>query len=725
MEVNLTTGDLIDSKTWGGADDDSFAGIAAAQLDVGPRLFVVGTTKSYGNGGSDVAILRVDTDRQLGDWQVILGPTVARRSHQTTLLRDGRVLVSGGWGNTQAAVTSAEVYDPVSNVWAVTGDSRSARADHTATLLADGRVLAAGGVGNNASCTTNATSEVYSPVSGVWADGPSAPVSFGTGHSAIRLNNGRVLVSGGGNRCGTVFRSAALFDPTTSSWTRTGDMIAAREFHSSILLPDGRILVAGGVGQSSLFLSIASAEIYDPTTGQWTAAPDMATPRSTSCNGYMEPFLATLPNGKVMAAAGYRTIAPSGCLNGHTRSLSALAEVFDVASLTWAPAAPLSTPRAVTTLTPLLDGRVLVAGGTDGTQDLDTAELFNPTTGIWDDAAPMSIPRSTHSATRLLNGRVLLISGNTAEIFSPAPGLPPMAPSGLTAVPTSATTARLMWTDNSGNETGFSIERKLVSTGDWAVIATVAVNVRTYMNSNLTRGQSYLYRVRATGAEGDSGYSNEATLTMPTPPVAPTGLSATGSGMEAALVWADNSTNEDGFKIVRKTGSGGTWMEIATVAANTRAYRDSGLVDGSTYYYKVRSYNVAGNSAYSNVGSVAIRRPLPDFVVTNITLSPTSPAVNANFSATVTVRNQGTGSGDGGWLDVWMHQAGTPTCGAEGNRYESVGTLDPGASVTFTFPSLMMRVGGAYTFSAFTDSFCQTEEGNETNNRRTKNYSVR
>lgn len=725
LEVNLTTGDLIDSMTWGGSDDDSFSGVAAAQLDVGPRLFVVGTTRNYGNGGSDVAILRVDADRQLGEWQVILGPTVARRSHQATRLLDGRVLVSGGWGISQAAVTSAEVYDPVTNVWAVTGNSRSARADHTATLLADGRVLAVGGVGDNASCSTNATSEVYSPVSGTWADGPNAPVSFGTGHSAIRLNNGRVLVSGGGNRCGTVFRSAALFDPTTSTWIRTGNMTAAREFHSSIVLPDGRVLVAGGVGQNSLFLSIASAEIYDPTTGQWTAVPNMATPRSTSCNGYMEPFLATLPNGKVMAAAGYRTIAPVGCLNGHTRSLSARAEVFDVASLTWSPAAALCTPRAVTTLTPLLDGRVLVAGGTDGTRDLDTAELFNPATGTWDRAASMSVLRSTHSATRLLDGRVLLISGNTAEIFSPASGLPPIAPSSLTAVPASATTARLMWTDNSGNETGFSIERKLVSTGNWAVIATVAANVRTYMNSNLTRGQSYLYRVRAAGAEGDSGYSNEARLTMPILPAAPTGLSArVASGMEAALIWADNSTDEDGFKIVRKTGAGGTWVWIATVAANTRAYRDSGLVDGMTYYYMVRSYNVAGNSAYSNAASIVMRRPMPDFVVTNITLSPTNPAVNGNFSATVTVRNQGTGPGDGGWLDVWMHQAGTPTCGAEGNRYERVGTLDAGASAAFTFPSLKMRAGGTYTFSAFTDSFCQTQEGNETNNRRTKSYSV-
>ncbi|WP_295435270.1 kelch repeat-containing protein [uncultured Thiodictyon sp.] len=434
LEVNLTTGDLIGSKTWGGTDDDSFSGIAAAQLDVGPRLFVVGTTKSYGNGGSDVAILRVDVERQLGAWQAILGPTVARVSHQATLLRDNRVLVSGGRSGS-AAVASAEVYDPVANVWAATGDSLTARFDHTATLLADGRVLAAGGVGNNASCTTNATSEVYDPINGTWVVGPSAPVPFGTGHSAIRLNNGRVLVSGGGNRCGTVFRSAALFDPNTSSWTRTGDMTAAREFHSSTLLPDGRVLVAGGVGQNSLFLSIASAEIYDPATGQWTAVPAMATPRSTSCNGYMEPFLATLPNGKVMAAAGYRTIAPSGCLNGHTRSLSALAEVFDVASLTWAPAAPLSTPRALTTLTPLLDGRVLVAGGTDGTQDLDTAELFNPATGTWDGAAAMSIPRSTHSATRLVDGRVLVISGNTAEVFSlgspPPANRPPVANPGV------------------------------------------------------------------------------------------------------------------------------------------------------------------------------------------------------------------------------------------------------------------------------------------------------
>jgi hypothetical protein len=359
LEADLATGELIDSKTWGGADDDSLSAIAVAQLDVGARLFAVGTTKSYGNGGSDVGILRIDPSQALGDWQAILGPTVARSSHQATLLRDGRVLVSGG-ASGSAAVASAEIYDPTADVWAATGSSRSPRFDHTATLLADGRVLVAGGVSSGYNCSSNASSEIFDPTGGTWAVGPSAPVPFGTGHNSIPLNNGRILVSGGGNRCGTVFRSAALFDPTTATWTRIGDMTVPREFHSSALLPDGRVLVAGGVGQNSLYQSIANAEIYDPTTGAWSAMPNMTTARSTACNGYMESYLATLPNGRVLAAAGDRSVAPSGCLNSQTHSISAQAEVFDLVSGTWAAGAPLGTSRALTTLTPLLDGRVLV-----------------------------------------------------------------------------------------------------------------------------------------------------------------------------------------------------------------------------------------------------------------------------------------------------------------------------------------------------------------------------
>ncbi len=117
-------------------------------------------------------------------------------------------------------------------------------------------------------------------------------------------------------------------------------------------------------------------------------------------------------------------------------------------------------------------------------------------------------------------------------------------------------------------------------------------------------------------------------------------------------------------------------------------------------------------------------RPIPDFVVTGIVLTPTSPTAGGTFSAAVTVKNQGSGGGDGGWLDVWVNQPTVRTCPATGNAYAAVGSLAAGASKTLTFPGLSAGVAGAKTFRAFVDSYCGTLEALETNNQTTKAYTV-
>ena len=101
------------------------------------------------------------------------------------------------------------------------------------------------------------------------AHGPAA-FPAGTGHTAIRLVDGRVLVAGGGDRCGSAFNTAALFDPLTNTWSATGSMTATRQFHSAAPLQDGRVLVAGGVRGSPLRLN--QRRDLRPSLGTWTAA---------------------------------------------------------------------------------------------------------------------------------------------------------------------------------------------------------------------------------------------------------------------------------------------------------------------------------------------------------------------------------------------------------------------------------------------------------------------
>ncbi|MFN8007242.1 MAG: fibronectin type III domain-containing protein [Terriglobia bacterium] len=180
----------------------------------------------------------------------------------------------------------------------------------------------------------------------------------------------------------------------------------------------------------------------------------------------------------------------------------------------------------------------------------------------------------------------------------------PAAPSGLSATAISSSQINLSWTDNSSNETGFKIERKTGVGGTYSQIATVAANTTTYPNTGLSASTTYYYRVRAYNGIGDSAYSNEANATTqapPTPPAAPSGLTATKiSTSQINLSWTDNSGNESGFRIERKLGVGGTYSEIAVVGVNVTTYSNTGLNNGSVYYYRVRAYNGAGNSGYSN-----------------------------------------------------------------------------------------------------------------------------
>ncbi len=318
-------------------------------------------------------------------------------------------------------------------------------------------------------------------------------------------------------------------------------------------------------------------------------------------------------------------------------------------------------------------------------------------------------------------------SAYTNEASATTLNAAPAAPSALAATTVSTTQINLSWTDNATNETGFKIERKTGSGGTYAQIATVNADVTGYSDTGLTATTTYYYRVRATNSIGDSAYSNEANATTSSPiPAAPSNLTATStSSSQINLAWTDNATNETGFKIERKTGSGGTYSQIATAGAGATGYSNTGLTAGTTYYYRVRATNSAGDSPYSNEAS-ATSLAIPAFRAAaskaaasgSLAINkPTGTASGDVMVASISVRpNTATITAPSGWTLVRRIDNSNTNPNSLATYYRVAGSSEP-TSYTWSFSTTAGSAGGIQSFTGVdTSNPVDVEAGQNTAN---------
>jgi len=292
-------------------------------------------------------------DPVTGVWTPSGNSNAALEYGTATLLPSGKVLATRGCSdfNCNTPAGSAELYDPSSGTWSVTGAMVSPRSYQTATLLTNGKVLVAGGCYSACGIYNMNNAELYDPGTGLWT--ATGSMSARAQHTATLLPNGKVLVAGGISGADIV-ASAEIYDPATEKWSPVASMASARRFAQATLLNNGRVLVMGGQNYS---VTLAAAETYDPLANKWSAAGKMSSPR-------LYFAVAALPQGKVLAVGG---ADPSHILAG--------ADIYDPATGRWSKTGSMNLGRIYFTATPLPDGRVLAAAGNVGD---NTAELYRP-----------------------------------------------------------------------------------------------------------------------------------------------------------------------------------------------------------------------------------------------------------------------------------------------------------------------------------------------------------
>jgi Kelch motif len=415
-------------------------------------------------GGFDLSYTAVATaelyDPARGAWTATGSMTAPRGELALALLPDGRVLASGGYDATYTATNTAELYDPATDTWtSLSSPLVFSHAFHDAVLVDATHVLLVGGDGGPQAGSSSQSHTELIELSSLTASASGELTLARQASSSLRLADGSVLTIGGCTRSYTATPSSERWDPASGRWSVLGGAPRGRLFAILQRLSAARLLVAGGeyagypttyptdsavldlsTGQARLVGGmlqdrlqaysapladgrvvafggtapglgwLASSEVFDDASGQWTAAGSLAAPVT---NGLA---VVRLADGRLLATGGH---APT---TGATR---ADAQVFDPATGAWTLVTPMRSPRAWHQLLLLPDGRALALAGHDGTSALATTELYDPRLDTWSAGPTLVTPRYQLGAALAADGSVVVAGGapgaasGTSEVLDP------------------------------------------------------------------------------------------------------------------------------------------------------------------------------------------------------------------------------------------------------------------------------------------------------------------
>ncbi len=445
--------------------------------------------------------------------------------------------------------------------------------------------------------------------------------------TATTLDDGRVLVTGGEIGQFGAAISSELFDPATGAWTPTGALNTPRAGQTSTLLGDGRVLIVGGGTGTALSSGLASAEVYDPSSGRFT--PTAGAPTAAHSFGVAAP----LPDGRVLVAGGF---AADGTPTEAT-------DIYDPATDAFTAGAPLGSARAEAVATVVAGGRVLVAGGTeDGDRPLASAEVYDAASDAWTPVAnPLSDARLAAVAAPLPGGRALVAGGAgdghvplaSADVYDPAANrfapAAPMHTGRQLAIAAPLPGGRALVAGGAtGIDTGSGIpivpsaEIYDPATDTWTSAATLSTPRAGAAAAVLDDGDVLVAGGVANASGGTVGSAER--YVPEKAPAAPQDVQASAGDGSATITWAPPQS-DGGAPVARYVVTASPGGAHATTADGRTFVVVPGLANGTAYTFTVHAINEIGDGPESAT-SVAVTPAAPRAAAPAPVAPPPHPA---------------------------------------------------------------------------------------------------